>query len=104
MIHPNYFSNCIYNFAENHERVELSAALIFWFAAGAIVAPVVASQLIENLGPNSMFAMISVIHALLALIGILRMRVRPTVEERTPYVYVPRTSFLIGRLLRRKRR
>ena len=30
-----------------------------------------------------------------------RMRVRPTVEEKTPYIYAPRTSFIIGRLLRR---
>jgi len=31
------------------------------------------------------------------------MRSRPTPEQRTHYVYAPRTSFLIGRLLKRAR-
>ena len=40
-------------------------------------------------------------HVALIVFGLLRMRVRPApTEERTPYVYAPRTSFLIGRLLR----
>jgi hypothetical protein len=31
------------------------------------------------------------------------MRARPTRTGRTPYVYSPRTSFIIGRLLKRMR-
>jgi len=31
------------------------------------------------------------------------MRVRPTREARTPYVWAPRTSFFIGRLFRQAR-
>ena len=36
-------------------------------------------------------------------VGLIRMRARPTIETRTPYVYAPRTSFLIGRLLKARR-
>jgi len=92
-----------HDFANSEERVELSAALMFWFAVGAIFAPYVASVLIENYGPRALFTMISVGHLALVIFGLTRMMARPTVKKRTPYVYAPRTSFTIGRLLRRQR-
>ncbi len=92
-----------HDFASSEERVELSAALMFWFAVGAIFAPYAASVLIENFGPPALFAMISVGHGVLVVFGLIRMRARPTAQERTAYVYAPRTSFLIGRLLRKDR-
>ncbi len=92
-----------HDFASSEERVELSAALMFWFATGAIFAPYVASVLIENYGPAALFAMVSVGHAGLVVFGLARMRARPTQATRTPYVYAPRTSFTIGRLLRKDR-
>lgn len=87
-----------HDFATADERVELSAALMFWFAAGAIAAPYAASVLIENYGPAALFIMISVAHLVLVLFGLTRMRARPAPTDRTRYVYAPRTSFLIGRL------
>ncbi len=92
-----------HDFASSEERVELSAALMFWFAVGAIFAPYLASVLIENYGPTALFTMISVGHGALFIFGLTRMRARPTARKRTPYVYAPRTSFTIGRLLRRQR-
>lgn len=92
-----------HDFATSDERVELSAALMFYFALGAIASPLLASRLMEAFGPSSMFVMIAVGHAVLVVFGLARMRVRPTVEERTPYVYAPRTSFTIGRLMKRIR-
>jgi len=92
-----------HDFAETDERVELSAALMFFFALGAIAAPLLASGLMEAFGPPAMFVMIAVGHGVLVLFGLARMRVRPTVEEKTPYVYSPRTSFTIGRLMKRFR-
>lgn len=92
-----------HDFAESHERVELSAALLFCYAVGAIASPLVASILIDTFGPGAMFAMIALGHLLLAGLGMLRMRVRPTAAERTPYVYAPRTTLTVGRLLRRLR-
>ncbi|MCM2560740.1 MFS transporter [Lutimaribacter sp. EGI FJ00015] len=92
-----------HDFADSSERVELSAALMFHFALGAIAAPLVASWLIAGFGPPAMFAMIAVGHAVLVVFGLIRMRARPGVERRTRYVYAPRTSFLIGRLTGRDR-
>lgn len=92
-----------HDFADSSERIELSAALMFFFALGAIGAPLLASTLIAGYGPSSLFAMIAVAHAVLVVFGLARMRARPTVEDRTPYVYAPRTSFTIGRLLRGQR-
>jgi MFS family permease len=92
-----------HDFASSDERVELSAALMFWFAIGAIFAPYLASVLIENFGPPALFMMMAVGHAILILFGLNRMRARPTRKDRTRYVYAPRTSFLIGRLTKRGR-
>ena len=92
-----------HDFASLDERVELSASLLFYYALGAIAAPLFASFLMDRFGPNAMFVLIAVAHLLLVIFGVARMRVRPTVSERTPYIYMPRTSFLIVRLLNRLR-
>lgn len=92
-----------HDFAEPDERVDLSAALMFLFALGAIVSPYGVSILIDLFQPAAMFLFISAAHVALIVFGLLRMRARPTEAERTPYVYAPRTTFLIGRLLRRDR-
>ncbi|SEQ27040.1 MFS transporter [Thalassovita taeanensis] len=91
-----------HDFAEEHERVELSAALMFFFAVGAIAAPLLASGLIATFGPPAMFVMIAVGHAVLVIFGFIRMRARPA-RTRTRYIYSPRTSFLVGRLTGRTR-
>ncbi|MBR9842354.1 MAG: MFS transporter [Rhodobacteraceae bacterium] len=91
------------DFASPEERVELSAALMFFFALGAIAAPLFASGLIDRFGPSALFVMIAVGHGILIVFGITRMRIRPTVEHKTRYVYAPRTSFTIGRLMGRQR-
>jgi MFS family permease len=92
-----------HDFADSSERVELSAALMFLYAVGAIASPYITSGLIENYGPRAMFIFISVAHVVLIVFGLMRMRARPTQRDRTAYVYAPRTSFMIGRLLRRSR-
>jgi len=92
-----------HDFAKSEERVELSAALMFWFAMGAILAPYLSSVLIDLYGPMALFAMISVAHIVLVVFGLIRMRSRKPSDARTRYVTVPRTSFLIGRLTRRVR-
>lgn len=92
-----------HDFASPDERVELSAALMFFFALGAIAAPLLASSLMENFGPGAMFIMIAAGHCVLIVFGLTRMLARPTVATRTPYIYAPRTSFVIGRLLGKSR-
>ena len=92
-----------HDFATSNERVELSASLLFYYALGAIVAPLFASSLIGFFGPNAMFVMIAGAHFILVIFGVARMGVRPTLPDKTRYIYAPRTSFLIGRLLKRQR-
>ncbi|MEX0284382.1 MAG: MFS transporter [Paracoccaceae bacterium] len=92
-----------HDFATTEERVELSAALMFFYALGAIAAPYIASVLIDTFGPPAMFIMISGAHLILVLFGLLRMRARTTPADRTAYTYSPRTSFMIGRLTKQDR-
>ena len=92
-----------HDFATDDERVELSAALMFFYAVGAIAAPYASSSLIAMFGAGALFTFISAGHLLLVIFGFSRMRVRRAPEARTPYVYAPRTSFLVGRLLGRSR-
>jgi MFS family permease len=89
-----------HDFASQDERVELSAALLFYYALGAIASPLAASALIEVAGPSSLFAMVALGHTVLVVFGLARLRVDRPRREATRYVYAPRTSFLIGRLLR----
>lgn len=92
-----------HDFASDDERVELSAALMFFFALGAIASPLLSSNLINWYGPGALFAMIALGHVALVAFGLIRMRKRATVAERTRYVYAPRTSFVIGRLVGKSR-
>lgn len=92
-----------HDFVGDEDRVELSAALMFSFAVGAIAAPLVASWLIEGYGPAALFGLIGAGHLVLVGFGLYRMRRRPAATDRMPYQWVPRTSFIIGRLLGRNR-
>ncbi|MBV1926822.1 MAG: MFS transporter [Rhodobacteraceae bacterium] len=92
-----------HDFADSSERVELSAALMFVFAMGAIGAPYLSSQLIGWYGAAAMFIFIAVAHGVLVIFGLTRMLARPSPKSRTSYVYAPRTSFIIGRLMGKQR-
>ncbi len=92
-----------HDFADASERVELSAALMFYFALGAIAAPLTASALIDAYGPSALFGMIAIGHGALIIFGLTRMRTRATPSQKTRYIYAPRTSFIIGRLTGRSR-
>ncbi|MEM8577621.1 MAG: MFS transporter [Pseudomonadota bacterium] len=92
-----------HDFASPEERVELSAALMFFFALGAIAAPLLASALIDLFGPPALFAMIAVGHVALIAFGLTRMLARAAPVERTRYVWAPRTSFIIGWMTGRSR-
>lgn len=90
-----------HDWTEDHQRVELSAALMFFFAAGAIVAPWLTSALITLYGPTALFVFIAAAHLILVIFGLIRMRRRPSSGTRQPYVWVPRTTFLVGRIFRK---
>ena len=87
-----------HDFASSDERVELSAALLFYFAIGAIASPIAAAMLIQKFGAGAFFAFIAAAHFLLAVIGGLRILLGDIALSKTPYIYSPRTSFMVGRL------
>lgn len=91
------------DFTPPEEVVEVNASLMFHYAIGAIGAPLIASALIAGYGPTALFAFISAAHVFLAIFGFARMRARASSATKVRYKYMPRTSFTIGRLLRRKR-
>ncbi|MGZ9810379.1 MFS transporter [Pseudoroseicyclus sp. H15] len=91
-----------HDFATSDERVELSAALMFFYAVGAIAAPWSTSALIAAWGPSALFLVITLAHVALVGFSLIRMRSRPA-ERKTAYAYAPRTSFLIGWLTRKER-
>ncbi|QBY02519.1 MFS transporter [Rhodophyticola sp. CCM32] len=92
-----------HDWADDSQRVELSAALMFFYAVGAIVAPLVSSALITAFGPPALFVFIAAGHLGLVLFGLIRMRRRASAGTRNPYIWIPRTSFQAGRIFRRPR-
>jgi MFS family permease len=90
------------DFCDENKRIELNASLMFWYGIGAITSPLISSKLISIYGPGALFAFISVAHVGLIIFGVTRMYVRPSRTDRTRYRYMPRTSFQIGKLIRRR--
>ena len=89
------------DFAKVEDMVEVAASLMFLYGIGAIASPLVASVLIQQFGAGSLFVMMAVAHIFLSLFGLYRMSARPTLT-RGAYSYVPRTSFVLGRLFKRR--
>ncbi|MEM7194220.1 MAG: MFS transporter [Pseudomonadota bacterium] len=91
------------DFTEPGNAVQVNASLMFLYGVGAIFSPVMSSWLIEKFGPSALFMFISSAHILLVVVSVTRMLARPTRTDRTRYVYLPRTSFTIGKLMRKNR-
>lgn len=92
------------DFAEPGKAVELNASLMFIYGVGAIASPLFSSYLMQTSGPAMLFVMIAFAHLGLAVFGFYRMVAGPQAEKRRPYRYLPRTSFILGRLLRRSQK
>ncbi len=82
--------------------VELSAALMFLFGAGAIISPYLSANLVEQYGPNALFTYIGAAHVVLIAFGLYRMTRRETPEKRSGYRYMPRTSITLARLMKQR--
>ncbi|MEM7422694.1 MAG: MFS transporter [Pseudomonadota bacterium] len=80
--------------------VELNAALIFFFSAGAIAAPALAAWVIDSYGATGLFGLIGIAHLVLIGFTLYRMTRRASVPA-TPYRYLPRTSMVLARLWRK---
>ena len=90
------------DFSTPEQRVELNASLLFFYGIGAIFSPLIASALIQNYGPSALFSFIMTAHIGLLIFSLWRMSIRPTSKDKTRYLYMPRTTFIIGKLLKSK--
>ena len=89
------------DFVSQEKIVEVNASLMFLYGVGAIFSPLITSNLIVHFGPSALFSFIAAAHMVLVIFSLTRMRVRPTKTERTSYAYIPRTSYIVGKLLKR---
>jgi len=82
------------------QMVPASAGLLIAYGAGAVSGPAIGAAAMTLTGAPGLFGWIALVLAALALFGLRRMYVSPPVpaEEQIPYMAVPRTSPVIGRL------
>ncbi len=91
------------DFADPGKRVGINASLMLLYGVGAIASPLVTSNLVDRFGAPALFVFIALAHALLLAFSFYRMKIRPAVSQRTKYTYIPRTTYIINRLLKRQR-
>ena len=91
------------DFVRESEMLALSASLIFIYAAGAIISPLIAGLLIEKIAAWAMFTFISAAHFLLMLYTIYRNFIGRTSLFTRAYAYVPRTSLFIATIISGRR-
>ncbi len=74
--------------------VEVSSGLLLVFSAGAILGPVIASAMMQTFGPGGLYLHTAMAHASIALVMLVRARVRPTPpkQRNEPFVVVPKTT------------
>lgn len=86
------------------QMTALSASLIFIFAVGAIISPVLAGYLIELFGTEAMFIYFAALHVILLIYTGYRALIRPDLAPRRKYVYIPRTSLFIAKTIKSMKR
>lgn len=92
--------------AKADQFVLVAAGLIFFFAMGASVGPLIASIVIDRFGPAAFFTYTSIVHGALIAATLLRMASRPSVPValRGPIAAVMRTSPVLIRFATRKKK
>ena len=80
--------------AEDTRFVATAGGLLLVYGLGASLGPLIASALMGYYGSGGLFMFTTSVHAALALFTIVRIAVRrrPTQEDRSDFVAVPRTS------------
>jgi MFS family permease len=81
------------DFAKPGQYAALSGALLFTFAAGSMVGPLVAAYAVEVFGPRALFSYTGLVHALLIAWTLIRKGARPTVPwgERVKHMRIIKT-------------
>ncbi len=89
--------------ADKGEFVLVNAALMLFYSFGAIGGPLIASTVMQRLGPSWLFVFSAVVYAVFILIILYRMGARPGVPARSRgrFIALLRTSTVFARLARR---
>jgi len=74
--------------------------LIFFYALGAIISPIIAGYIIGRFGTPYLFIYISFAHIFLMSFTVLRAIARPVSTDDKPYAYYPRTTMFIANIIR----
>ena len=77
--------------------------MIFIYGVSAILCTVVVSGLFEMFGSSVLFIYIGMVHLVLCAFGIYRMTVRPTVDDKKPYLVLPRTSLVFLKMFKKNK-
>jgi MFS family permease len=74
--------------------VEVSSGLLMTFSIGAVIGPLLASLAIRNAGPGALFLHSALAHALIVVVTLVRIQLRPSLPTtRTEdFVVLPRTT------------
>jgi MFS family permease len=74
--------------------VEVSSGMLLVFSVGAILGPILASAMMQAFGPGGLYLHTAVAHASISVVMLLRARARPKlpIENKEPFVVVPRTT------------
>ncbi len=80
--------------AQASDMVQVSTGLLLIYTIGAVVGPTLAASLVEVTVPGALFALTAITHVAMAVLTIYRLSQRAAVpvEEREPFVPMPRTS------------
>ena len=93
-----------YDNAESSQFVELAASLTLFFTLGATFGPLIASFIMEKLGPSWFFVYVGVLHLMLiafVLYRITRRRAK-AISERGKFVWLLKTTPILHRLAKRE--
>lgn len=90
--------------ADKHEFVMVNAALMLFYSIGAIGGPLVASTVMQYMGPHALFGFMAAVYSIFIVIIVYRMTVRAAVpaSRRGRFIALLRTPTVFARLARRK--
>ncbi len=74
--------------------VEVSSGLLMTFSIGAVIGPLMASAIMSSAGHGALFLHSAAAHVLIAVVMLVRAKLRPTLptENKEAFVAVPRTT------------
>ena len=90
------------DFVKGDDFVNLASSHIFIYSLGAVSSPFLGSLVMEYFGSTALFSLIGIAHIILIGFGLIRMISRPSPNLRSPYAYMARTSFVLGKITGRK--